>query len=61
MWYYSRTGIFNGGIVMPNEKIPIGIILSAKDIGKAIRTKRKSDGLTPMERGALRRGRPVSW
>jgi len=38
---------------MQNNKIPIGIISSTKDIGRAIRTKRKTDGLTQADAAAL--------
>lgn len=38
---------------MMKKKIPIGIIHSTEDIGKAIRTKRKSDGLTQVDAAAL--------
>jgi len=38
---------------MLNGKIPIGIIHSTKDIGKAVRVKRKSAGLTQADAAAL--------
>lgn len=38
---------------MGKGKIPIGIISSSKDIGKAIRAKRKSDKLTQADAAAL--------
>jgi HTH-type transcriptional regulator/antitoxin HipB len=38
---------------MLNKKSPIGIVHSTKDIGKAIRAKRKSDGLTQIDAAAL--------
>ncbi|RJP90976.1 MAG: transcriptional regulator [Desulfobacteraceae bacterium] len=38
---------------MQSLKIPIGTILSAKDIGRAIRARRKADGLTQADAAAL--------
>ncbi len=38
---------------MQNRNSPIGIISSPKDIGTAIRAKRKSDGLTQADAAAL--------
>ena len=38
---------------MNNKKIPIGTISSTKDIGNAIRTKRKIDGLAQADAAAL--------
>ena len=38
---------------MENKKIPNGRILSTKDMGKAIRAKRKADGLTQFDAAAL--------
>ena len=40
-------------IVVQNKKIPNGNILSAKDMGNAIRAKRKTDGLTQFDAAAL--------
>lgn len=38
---------------MQNKKIPIGTIISPADIGKIVRAKRKSDGLTQADAAAL--------
>ena len=38
---------------MQNKNLPIGNISSAKDIGNAIRLKRKVDGLTQADAAAL--------
>lgn len=38
---------------MQSKKIPIGTIMSSKDIGNTIRTKRKTDGLTQANAAAL--------
>ena len=38
---------------MQDLKIPVGTILSAKDIGNTIRAKRKADGLTQADAAAL--------
>lgn len=38
---------------MLEKKIPIGIVHSTNDIGKAVRAKRKSDGLTQVDAAAL--------
>jgi len=38
---------------MDDKKIPIGTISSTKDIGNAVRTKRKADGLTQADAAAL--------
>ncbi len=38
---------------MQNKKIPNGNIMSPKDIGNAIRAKRKADGLTQFDAAAL--------
>jgi y4mF family transcriptional regulator len=38
---------------MLNKKIPFGIILSSRDIGNAVRIKRKLDGLTQADAAAL--------
>ena len=38
---------------MQNKKVPIGHIMSAKDMGKAIQAKRKEDGLTQFDAAAL--------
>jgi y4mF family transcriptional regulator len=38
---------------MQNTKIPIGTISSTKDLGNAIRTKRKTDGLSQADAAAL--------
>lgn len=38
---------------MQNKKIPYGLILSSRDIGKVIRARRKADGLTQLDAAAL--------
>ncbi len=38
---------------MSNQKIPYGTILSSKEIGKAIRAKRKANDLTQADAAAL--------
>lgn len=38
---------------MQNKKVPIGHIMSAKDMGNAIQAKRKEDGLTQFDAAAL--------
>jgi HTH-type transcriptional regulator/antitoxin HipB len=38
---------------MQNKKTPIGTIMSPRDIGNAIRAKRKADGLTQADTAAL--------
>ena len=38
---------------MEDKKLPIGTILSAKDIGNAIRAKRRADDLTQADAAAL--------
>lgn len=38
---------------MPEPIVPFGTISSAKDIGKAVRIKRKTDGLTQADAAAL--------
>ncbi len=38
---------------MQNKNIPIGTVSSTKDIGIAIRAKRKTDGLTQADAAAL--------
>ena len=38
---------------MQNKKVPFGTISSLKEIGNAIRTKRKADGLTQADTAAL--------
>ncbi len=38
---------------MQNKKNPIGTIMSPRDIGNAIRAKRKADGLTQADAAAL--------
>jgi len=38
---------------MQNQKVPIGTIMSPRDIGNAIRAKRKADGLTQADAAAL--------
>lgn len=40
-------------MAMQNKKIPNGYILSTKDMGNAIRAKRKADGLTQFDAAAL--------
>jgi len=38
---------------MQDLKIPVGTILSSKDIGNVIKAKRKADGLTQADAAAL--------
>ncbi|NOY69227.1 MAG: helix-turn-helix transcriptional regulator [Deltaproteobacteria bacterium] len=38
---------------MQSKKIPIRTVLSTKDIGKAIRARRKADGLTQADAAAF--------
>lgn len=38
---------------MQNKKVPVGTVLSSKDIGNVIRARRKADGLTQADAAAL--------